>query len=211
MATNKLRTSDAGHSTTERVTRDPEGTQRRILDAARREFSDKGIAGARVDAIAARSGTNKRMIYHYFGSKDGLYRAVLQEGLAAPPAGSVDQESRLTRLHHRFATDPDWVRLLMWEALEQGTAPTVENEADRRAGLQRYLDTVRADQQAGVLRSDLDPAQLALTEIGIAIMPYAFPQLTRMLSGDPPSSRRFQSARRTHLVNLADRNRTTPP
>src|SRR4029453_1618940 len=64
--------------------RDPEGTRRRILAAALREFSAKGIDGARVDAIAARAGTNKRMLYYYFGSKDDLFRAVLRQRLPAP-------------------------------------------------------------------------------------------------------------------------------
>ena len=62
--------------------RDPAGTRRAILDAAQGEFSDKGLSGARVDAIARRTGTNVRMIYYYFGSKDGLYRAVLAQSYA---------------------------------------------------------------------------------------------------------------------------------
>jgi TetR/AcrR family transcriptional regulator len=206
MATRPTPTSDPRHKPSgERVTRDPEGTRRRILQAALHEFSEKGISGARVDAIAARAETNKRMLYHYFGSKEGLYRAVLQEGLASQPAGSAEQESRLARLNRRFATNPEWVRLLMWEALEQGTAPVVENESIRREGLARYIETIEADQAAGLLSPDLDAAQVALTEIGIAIMPFAFPQLARLATGDAPTSRRFQSARRTHLARLSGR------
>jgi AcrR family transcriptional regulator len=63
--------------------RDPERTRAAILDAATAEFAAKGLDGARVDAIARRSGVNKRMIYHYFGDKDGLYLAVLEAGYAA--------------------------------------------------------------------------------------------------------------------------------
>ena len=62
--------------------RDPVRTRERILRAARREFVAKGIAGARVDAIARAAAVNKRMLYHYFGDKDALYRAVLREGIA---------------------------------------------------------------------------------------------------------------------------------
>ena len=58
--------------------RDPNKTQAQILQAATEEFSEKGLEGARIDAIAFSSQTNKRMIYHYFGSKDGLYAAVLE-------------------------------------------------------------------------------------------------------------------------------------
>lgn len=63
--------------------RDPERTSAAILAAAVREFSLKGYEGARVDAIAARAKVNKRMLYHYFGGKDGLYLAVLEQSYAA--------------------------------------------------------------------------------------------------------------------------------
>jgi AcrR family transcriptional regulator len=59
--------------------RDAEGTQKRILDAARAEFARSGLGGARVDAIAERADANKRMIYHYFGSKEDLFKAVLED------------------------------------------------------------------------------------------------------------------------------------
>ena len=63
--------------------RDPERTRAAILDAAMQEFSQKGYAGARVDAIAKQARINKRMLYHYFGGKDGLYLAVLEGRYAA--------------------------------------------------------------------------------------------------------------------------------
>src|ERR1700710_602525 len=58
---------------------DPEQTKRNIIDIATEEFSAMGLAGARVDAIAERTNTTKRMLYYYFGSKDGLYAAVLEK------------------------------------------------------------------------------------------------------------------------------------
>ena len=60
-------------------TNDPERTQANILEVAEAEFGDKGLAGARIDEIAAATRTSKRMIYYYFGSKEGLYLAVLEE------------------------------------------------------------------------------------------------------------------------------------
>src|SRR6266480_3359211 len=62
--------------------RDPERTQDRILKAAFREFAAKGFAGARVDGIARRAAVNKRMLYHYFGDKAGLFREVLRRKMA---------------------------------------------------------------------------------------------------------------------------------
>src|SRR5690349_18096722 len=65
------------------ASRDPEGTKAAILAAATREFTDKGFGGARIDAIAAHAKVNKRMLYHYYGGKDALYLAVLEETYAA--------------------------------------------------------------------------------------------------------------------------------
>src|SRR5688572_28427378 len=65
------------------ITRDPERTRGAILAAATQEFTANGLTGARVDAIASRARVNKRMIYHYFGDKEGLYLAVLEATYAS--------------------------------------------------------------------------------------------------------------------------------
>jgi AcrR family transcriptional regulator len=65
------------------ASRDPEGTKAAILAAATREFTEKGFGGARIDAIAAHAKINKRMLYHYYGGKEALYVAVLEETYAA--------------------------------------------------------------------------------------------------------------------------------
>ncbi len=62
--------------------RDAEATRAALLERATREFADRGYDGARVDEIAEAAGINKRMIYAYFGDKEGLYRAVLDACLA---------------------------------------------------------------------------------------------------------------------------------
>jgi AcrR family transcriptional regulator len=58
---------------------DPEGTRRNIVEVATREFAENGLAGARIDEIAAKTKSSKRMIYYYFGDKEGLYLKVLEE------------------------------------------------------------------------------------------------------------------------------------
>ena len=63
--------------TRKRRTNDPDGVRRNIVEVATVEFAQRGYGGARVDAIAARTRTSKRMIYYYFGSKEQLYLAVL--------------------------------------------------------------------------------------------------------------------------------------
>src|SRR5262245_64349844 len=86
-APNPSATAPAGTAPTRARTRggktptrvnDAEASRADILAAATREFSEKGLSGARVDSIADRTKINKRMIYYYFGSKEGLYRAVLE-------------------------------------------------------------------------------------------------------------------------------------
>ena len=62
--------------------RNPERSRERILSAALKEFAAKGFAGARVDAIARRAAINKRMLYHYFGNKERLFREVLRLKMA---------------------------------------------------------------------------------------------------------------------------------
>ena len=71
--------------------RDPAGTQKRILAAALKEFAEKGPAGARVDEIARLAGVNKRMLYHYFGSKDDLYREVYRRKLLEKTQAVTEQ------------------------------------------------------------------------------------------------------------------------
>ncbi|TAM95756.1 MAG: TetR/AcrR family transcriptional regulator, partial [Rhizobiaceae bacterium] len=73
--------------------RDPERTRGNILKAATIEFSERGFAGASVDSIATRSGANKRMIYHYFGNKRGLWLTTLEA--AYERARSAEQQLRL--------------------------------------------------------------------------------------------------------------------
>src|SRR5512144_962696 len=111
------------------VARDPKRTRERILAAALREFSTKGLAGARVDRIARRARINKRMLYHYFGNKDDLYREILRRKLedrAGWAAAAPDHPGET--LAHWFelaCEDRHWVRLIEWEALAVGTGPIV--------------------------------------------------------------------------------------
>ena len=64
---------------------DAESTRDRILEAAKQEFAQEGFAGARVDAIARLAGANKQLIYHYFGDKEGLFKAVMTHVMSQRP------------------------------------------------------------------------------------------------------------------------------
>lgn len=155
--------------------RDAERTRGEILDVATREFAEHGLAGARVDEIAARMRTTKRMIYYYFGSKEGLFTAVLERAYAEIRAAErqvdvdrldpVDAARRLAELtfdHHDER--PDFIRLVAIEnihraehlataaGLKEAGAPAVDL-------LERLLQRGRA---AGVFRADVDALDVHL-------------------------------------------------
>ncbi len=185
--------------------RDPEATKAKLLAAARREFADKGIAGARVDAIADRAGVNKQLIYYYFGTKEDLFREVLRERLATPvqmptgPEEGPERGRRLASLAADSLNDPDYVRLLMWEALEARSNGEVQAEDERRERYQEMVDRIRRDQAAGVVGADLDPEQVLLSRIATVLFPSAFPQLVRLVTGLANDDPAFVEARAAHI------------
>jgi AcrR family transcriptional regulator len=112
-------------------TNDPERTQANILQVAEIEFGEKGLAGARIDEIAAATKTSKRMIYYYFGSKEGLYLAVLEESYrrvrdieSELHLEDLEPEQALRRLvaftfDHHLAHE-NYIRLVMSENINRG-------------------------------------------------------------------------------------------
>ena len=197
--------------------RDALATQRRILNAALKEFAAKGIAGARVDAIAARARTNKRMLYYYFGSKEGLFREILQQRLARSHERREELEhlDYADRLAARQVSTPEsreHIRLLMWEALDSRARKHRVMAEDERIELYEQLRAdVRAAQAAGDLPADLDVDQLMLTEMAITIFPAAFPQITRLVTGKTVDDPNFLAERaeflRKYAAHIADRSR----
>src|SRR3954470_2238250 len=111
-------------------TRDRERTRAEILDVATREFAEHGFSGARVDEIAERTRTTKRMLYYYFESKEGLYTAVLERayrGIRAAeqeldvdhlaPVDAIRRLAELTFDHHE--ANPDFIRLVAIENIHR--------------------------------------------------------------------------------------------
>ena len=192
------------------ATRDAAATQRRILQAALKEFAAKGISGARVDAIAARARTNKRMIYYYFDSKDGLFREILRSQLASraaqhPDLDDLTWQERLAARQAMTLEITDYVRLLAWEALEtRSRKKPVIAEDERGALFDELRNRVIKAQEAGALRADLDPGQMLLSEIALTMFPVAFPQIVRMATGIEVDDPEFLAARQRFLVELAD-------
>ena len=153
-----------------------------ILEVATREFAEKGLAGARIDEIAEATRTSKRMIYYYFGSKEGLYIRVLEEAYRRMRAIEADlhledlePEAALRRLVG-FTVDyqwahPEFIRLVMTENIHRGeylaqsrsihdlNVPAIE-------GLQRVYERGVV---AGVFRAGLDPIDLHMSISALSV------------------------------------------
>jgi AcrR family transcriptional regulator len=152
---------------------DAERTRREILAAARAEFAANGLSGARVDAIAGRMKTNKRMIYYYFGSKEGLYLAALEQVYG--DIRRMEQELDLDRLTPadavrrliEFTFDyqeahPDFIRMVSIENIHNGRhLAKSEHLRNLNASVIQQLDLLlRRGREAGVFRSDIGPVDV---------------------------------------------------
>jgi AcrR family transcriptional regulator len=161
----------AEEKTTDRAPqqRDAERTRAEILDVATREFAEQGYSGARVDEIAAKTRTTKRMIYYYFGGKEQLYVTALERAYARirglekqldvehlDPVQAIRALAELTFDHHE--ANPDFLRLVSIENMHYARhiarSETLSNLANPALEvLDRILGQGRA---AGLFRDDVD-------------------------------------------------------
>lgn len=168
-----------------------EQTRQRILDAATAEFVAHGLAGARVDRIAATARINKSQLYAHVGNKDALFDAAVALHVAATvgrvPLTVEDLPGYATRLYDAYLADPSLVRLLTWSRLERRpsgdlfTTPQHDGPA---------LARLHEAQVAGVLVADVDVEDLWSMLIALAGT-WAQASLTRTADpGDPGSLHR---------------------
>ncbi len=154
-------------------TRDADRTRAEILAVATREFADKGYDGARVDEIAEKTSTTKRMLYYYFGGKERLYIAVLEQAYAGiralervldvehlDPADAMRKLAELTFDHHE--AHPDFIRLVSIENIHRAEhiarSATLSGLANPALDvLTRILERGRA---AGSFRAGVDPLDI---------------------------------------------------
>lgn len=164
--------------------RDPAASRARILRAATAEFARAELAGARVDRIATRARLNKRMIYHYFGSKSGLYLAVLEAAYGGIRAAerTLDLEhlapvAAVTRLVEftwdYYLRHPEFLRLINTENLHRAA----HLRRSRRIAemhspfVELIAQLLRRGEAAGLFRAGLDPRQVY---ISIAALGYFY-------------------------------------
>ncbi|AFW00271.1 transcriptional regulator TetR [Gluconobacter thailandicus F149-1 = NBRC 100600] len=156
--------------------RDAEATKGRILDAAKKEFARNGLEGARVDAIALEANANKRMIYHYFESKEKLFQTVLEnayfdirESEKKLDLDSLDPRDALERLvrftWNYYIQNPEFISLVNSENLAQArhlkTSEPVKIVSRRFVGLVDKI--LKRGVTQGLFRDGVDPVQLNIT------------------------------------------------
>lgn len=185
----------------------PSDTRQRLLAAARDEFTERGLEGARVDRIAARAGVNKQRIYGHFGSKDQLFQAVvaaaIDEHVAALGLPTADLGDYVGRIFDFHAAHPQLLRLMQWESLSQQALPLLDE--DRRAA--HYAEKVAALAAALDTEPSLDVAAMLITLIGFAAWPHALPHLTRLVLGPDADTESARRILREHVVDAARRAR----
>jgi AcrR family transcriptional regulator len=151
--------------------RDPESKKRQLIEAALAEFAAHGLAGGRIDAIAQRAGCSSGLVYTYFGSKEGLFDAVLGfittsvvEGI---PITADDLPGYAEKLHLAGAAHPEVTRFVTWYQLERdpADAPPMPDEAVRHK-----IEVVREAQRRGLVRDDVDAAAMVLALQAVARM-----------------------------------------
>jgi AcrR family transcriptional regulator len=147
-----------------------------ILEVATKEFSDKGLSGARIDEIAAATRTSKRMIYYYFGSKEGLYVAVLEEAYrrirrieAELHLEDLAPEDALRRLvgftfDYQLA-NPDFIRLVMNENIHRGTFLSQSKSIQQLnvPAIDAVSRIYERGVKAGTFRAGVDPIDLHMS------------------------------------------------
>jgi AcrR family transcriptional regulator len=163
-------------------TNDPERTMADIIDVATHEFSEKGLAGARIDVIAEAMRTSKRMIYYYFGSKEGLYIKVLEAAyrrirlietqLQLQDLAPVDALRKLVAFTVDYQlANPDFVRLVMTENIHRGEY-LAQSKAIKKLNVPAIVglrDVYVRGLAAGVFRTGIDMVDLHMSISALSV------------------------------------------
>jgi TetR/AcrR family transcriptional regulator len=203
---------------------DAEGTRMAILDAAEEIFAEHGFDGARIDAIAAKAGYNKSLIFHYFGDKLGLYAEVLKRAdsettdlqgrvlfpLLADEAIATDVqrfrsllETTVAVLFDYLVEHPRLIRILLWEQAEGWqTYAKIASQFDT-ADIQQFEVLFRTARKAGLLRSDFAPALQLTIALQICLSYLTFiPMYQLLLPDEDFSSAAALECARVQLVKF---------
>jgi AcrR family transcriptional regulator len=183
--------------------RDPEETKRRIMAAAKVEFAKSGLGGARVDVIAARAKSNKRMMYHYFGNKETLFRLVLEDAYAdfreAEKALELDHEEPIAALRKLvsfnwdyFLENPEFITLVNSENLHK--AKHIKSSKRMQEMSRNFVGRMQALLDRGAA-ADLFHKNLDAVQMQISVAAIAYHYLTNRYTGSIVFERDLMSAK----------------
>jgi len=212
---NKTKTDAKPVARTTSRTNDPARTMAGILEVATAEFANKGLSGARIDEIAAATSTSKRMIYYYFGSKEGLYLAVLEESYrrmrsieAELHLGDLSPEQALRRLveftfDHHFGNQ-DYIRLVMSENMQRG-----EYLAQSKIIQELNVTAIQAIRQLydrgvveGVFRKGLDPIDIHASISALTFFNVSNQHTFGLIFKHDPAAAAARAVRRSNIVEM---------
>lgn len=177
-----------------------DASRRRLLEAAKDVFAEKGFAGARVQEIADRAGVNKQLITYYFGGKSGIY-AELSRQWARSEAELQDPELPYDELVlgylQKVFADPRGVRLEAWSQLTGRPDPPEPGTED--------LADIERRQAEGELTDQVSPAMVMLLSQALVMAPHLMPGTVRRIFGSDPADPDFQrnyADQLGHIVRL---------
>lgn len=181
-----------------------EATRARIVEAAQAEFARYGLAGARVDRIAASARANKAQLYAYFGNKDTLFDTVfgaaLESIVNASPMDATDLPGYAVWLYDEYLRNPDLVRLAIWSRLERSSSGHLTTETPPRRV--DHLDKIVAAQEAGYIDPSFDPFDVLVTVIALSL---AWSPSSAMFTGSSTDPETEHDRRRAILRTLVAR------
>jgi AcrR family transcriptional regulator len=195
--------------------RNPDRTKRRLLQAAIRLFSQKGYHGVSVDEIVAAAKSNKRMVYHYYGSKNDIYLAALMEVLgrlestefqAVVAKGRADQQLReLLVAYFKFLdANPEFYRLVLWENLEHGRhMARSAAKLSKNPFMERFRIIIEEGVRQGIFRPPADIRHLLVNFIGLCFIYYSNYYSLEISLGLDMKSPKVREMRVTQVVDLA--------
>jgi TetR/AcrR family transcriptional regulator len=178
--------------------RNAERTHKNILEAARKEFFEKGFKGARIEAIAKKAGVKNQLIYHYFKGKAELLEAVLAHtAIEEPEWISQIPDNPVHIAEHRYKVNSqaraDFIRFTAWEALESQAEQTSR---------QKVRDW-KAQRDNGVAPQNLEPELLTLAMAALTTYPIICGDVTKMITGRASTDPDFQARWSVFLTNLS--------
>ncbi|OAT79840.1 hypothetical protein A6M21_15335 [Desulfotomaculum copahuensis] len=191
------------------------------MAVARKIFAARGFDAARVEEITGAAGVNKRMLYHYFGSKEGLYLEVLKECFERVyrmsseelcVEGAVVERARaaVSRYFYFLAENLDFVRLVGWETLQGGRFAGQVLSGLFEAGLEKLESILDQGVREGVFRPDIDIRRLLVSINGLCLSYFSRLDMLRFLWPRDPRAPEMLAAHLEHILALVWRGILAP-